>query len=210
MQNLNVYGSTGIAASGDLTVAGDINVAGSLNLSSPTKYKDVFVAPFMMAGASDLGGTGGSLMSYDGLGGACWPAIRFGHTGSTCPVFAVVGAPLDAASAGSGTIWVDWASGSADATNDNVAVWAASVYALRSGSTTSEWTLTGSGIKAASIGDTSSCVMGSASIGQFNAPTGSPLGIRLAHDSTSASDGSGSNTLLLGVRLRYLVDKLGG
>lgn len=211
MQNINVYGSAGIAASGPLTVGGDLNVAGSLNLSSATKYKDRFISPWSFGGVASplLSGTAASLTNYDCLG-ACWPCIRFGHEGSTCPVFTIIESPLDAASSGSAVIHVDWAAGSATAAGDNVAVWGACAYFLRSGSTTSEWTFAGSGVKAASIGDTSACVYGTASIAQINAPRGYPIGIKVWHNSTTgASDGAGSNAMLLGVRLRYLVDKLG-
>lgn len=196
----------GISASGSFSLTGS-----PITLSTGARVtKDIFISPFVFGGTGSplQSGTGASLTSMDCLAGQ-WPAIRFGHVGSTCPVFAIVGAPLDADSTASASLLIDWATGSAGALPGNIAVWAASVYYLKSGSTTAEWTQAGSGQVVASILDTSACVYGSATITSFNAINGSPIGIRLIHDSESASDGSGSNTLMLGARVRYTANKLG-
>lgn len=208
----------GISASGTTTQTGPLNLSGTLTITgSPLALsttarvtKDIYISPFVWGGTGSplASGTGASLTDMDCLGG-CWPAIRFGHVGSTCPIFTVIGAPLDADSTASASLLIDWSTGSAGALAGNIAVWAASVFYLKSGSTTAEWTSAGSGQVVASLLDTSACTYGSAVVATFNAINGSPIGIRLIHNSESASDGSGSNTLMLGARVRYTANKLG-
>lgn len=201
-------GGVRVGTSGSYT---DISTDGTLTMEGTARVsKDVYIGAWQFGGAGSPmgGGTAASLTTQDCLGGS-WPCLRFGHDGSACGVFGIVGAPLDADTGASATIWVDWASGSAGASADNVAVWGACVYYLSTASVPTEWTFAGSGAMAASIFDTSGCVFGSASVCQFNAINGSPIGLRLWHDSTSGSDVSGSNTCLLGARIRYTADKLG-
>ena len=134
-----------------------------------------------------------------------FPVLGFKNTLSACAVWASTRFPLDAATSGSVQLLADW---TFVKTAGSAAVLGACVYYVQGGSVISDaGAFAGSGIKAVSSLVSTACSITTSSfanIRSFGASTTGDIVVKFWRDGTSASDSSGSEFGLVGLRLRYV------
>ena len=160
--------------------------------------------------AASVRAMGGSIIVFDVSGSI--QGLRFTSTSSTCALFVVKPIPTDAAisgpASGSGTIWVDW-------TNHTLAnaciTFTASVNMLPTGSSLGDVGVCQLASTCVTVQGSGACELQSSSLADFNAPLtrSGLLGVRLIVNTADNQSNSGSDTVLLGVRLRYKADRIG-
>jgi len=182
-------------------------------ISSSPQYVETTIPwnQFFLA-ASPVANFSASVASYQISGSIA--SIRYTGTKNTCPLTIPVPLPLNAAiaapAAASGTVYVDWADMTANATN--VAM-TASLWLIPSGSGLGDTATCTLGTAASGTTMTSGCInkIVSTSLFSFNAPTarGGTLALRLIVDSADAGNTTGSNFAMTNVRLRIATDRIG-
>ena len=132
-------------------------------------------------------------------------ALNFTNTTNGSPLWVTKSVPMNAATSGSGMIWLDWSDGGGD---DAVAAVSASLYWVDSGACITN---------ASTLAATSTCVTGgnacavnSSSIVQFNAPSDRDgnLVLKFSKDTGDGDDDS-DDFHLFALRLRYVSDRVG-
>lgn len=152
----------------------------------------------------------GSIAVYDVSGSL--QGLRFTSTSSTCAIFPMVDIPQNVAisgpAAGSGTVFVDWTNVT---TANAVSTWTASLILIPSASALGDSSVSTLGTACATATGTSASEIHTASLFQFNFPTtrAGVWGVRLIANTSDNGNTSGSDTVLLGVRIRYKADRIG-
>lgn len=141
------------------------------------------------------------------------PALRFTGTKNACPLWTNKPCPRDAALvnaavSASSTVYLDWADGTG---TDPVATISASLYAVANDDSLGSASLLGAVDTIDVTGGGAASDFNSSSLFNANAPVtrDSHYFLKFVHDSSDGDDDSGSNFHLLGLRLRYITDRLG-
>ena len=168
-------------------------------------YKDVYFPWQDFFAAASGNGLSGSVAVA--LIASCAAALRFTGTKATCMVYSMRAMPPDAASSGSGVLFMNWSDGT---TVSAVATVAACLYAWKHDDALSAASILVSTCAEVTGGGTASD-LNSTSLAAVNAPalSGVNLILRFTPNAADANNTSGSNFHLLGFKYRYRVNKIG-
>lgn len=202
--------ATGGIRPGNATSYTDVATDGFQTMSGcAAVYKDLVIpwqAVFISACLNQSGSVAVGLV--DGAAGSV-TALAYSNTANASPLTIALPVPLDAATAGSGTLYLDWTD---TGTNSAVAAIGACIALVPNGSAWSD-----SGTSALNSGSgacvtltTSACEFTSSSILQFNAPNTRDgfLALRIVKRTGDTED-TADAFKLLGLRLRYVADRIG-
>lgn len=223
--NQTVSGSQTVT--GTFTVSGSTKVGGTANYASITNAgrltfagtarnrRELFIPwTAFAAGSANTSGssdaqTAASEIDAGTLSGSI-PCLAFMNTLSACMVNATVPFPVDAATTGSVALYADWAYAK---TLASIAYIGACAYYVQGGRVISNAnSFAGSGVTVASAVNSTACVITTtqiATLSSFSSSTSGVIAVKFWRDATNASDISGSEFRLLGLRLRYTSDNFG-
>lgn len=183
-------------------------------ISSSGLYREYYIPWQDIAMAASAGaGYPGASMSASRASASGPVGLLFAGTSSGCFIDISFRTPQDIAiaapAAGSGQLWVDWTS---NCVNGAVQTFAACILHIPSGS---EYTATGASqrLGSACISNTGACIAqnNSSSIVAFNAPA-NRTGLFMVRFQVAGQDNAttaASSTIVYGLRLRYLADRIG-